>query len=459
MNPYEAMLSGAGASGPEETQLLASRLRGQDNRALLAMLSGDPLLNPVGVMQKKNTMDQAKQLQKAKADFESRKIQEEENIRMDERTRELQTQNELFQKQILALTQAQETSEREAGQTFTTGEREAGEIFQAGESDLGRKHDLTLQDRQLNSTEMMQKRTLEQEYGLELSNREFLEMMEDKRIKATSVENKALYEHQTGLQLDNQQWQSAENVLNRRLERDKADITKRIEQAKLDFNYINLDETIRANDLDFQAKKLKAEAELATLDVTRLGNINKETQSMAKFLQTEGITAFEESFKTADGVLGKYLDVKTGKFNKGASNLPGVGGLEGGVFRWMAGADGREVRDTLAGLRNKLVKAQAGSAVSKEEYGRMAEELGQAFGGTDKDVIRAYIKIRKELEGVKKKTVAGFSKDAQAMYNYRLGAFGATLPPGYDGSPSASAGGGTGGLTTNAGTAFEVIEE
>ena len=455
MNPYEAMLSGAGASGPEETQLLASRLRGQDNRALLAMLSGDPLLNPVGVMQKKNTMDQAKQLQKAKADFESRKIQEEENIRMDERTRELQTQNELFQKQILALTQAQETSEREAG-----------EIFQAGESDLGRKHDLTLQDRQLNSTEMMQKRTLEQEYGLELSNREFLEMMEDKRIKATSVENKALYEHQTGLQLDNQQWQSAENVLNRRLDRDKADITKRIEEAKLDFNYINLDETIRANDLDYQAKKLKAEGELAALDASRFGDINKETQSMAKFLQTEGITAFEESFKTADGVLGKYLDPKTGKFNKGVTNLPGMGGLEGGAFRWLAGADGREVRDTLAGLRNKLINAQAGTAVSAEEYKRMAEELGVAFGGSDTDVIRAYLKTRKELEGIKQKTVAGFSRNAQAMYNYRLGAFSTPLPSIYEGgSPAVGAslggqtpGGGVNANVTNSGTPFEVID-
>lgn len=65
MNIYESII-GPPPSGPDQIRAVAARLRGADDRAVLAMLSGDPLLGNVGQTQYDATQNQAQGLSKSR---------------------------------------------------------------------------------------------------------------------------------------------------------------------------------------------------------------------------------------------------------------------------------------------------------------------------------------------------------------------------------------------------------
>lgn len=65
MNEYDALI-GAKPLTSQQTQMLAAKLRGQDDRAILAMLSGDNVLGRVGQMESTNSSQLRSGLAKAK---------------------------------------------------------------------------------------------------------------------------------------------------------------------------------------------------------------------------------------------------------------------------------------------------------------------------------------------------------------------------------------------------------
>lgn len=92
MNPYEALIQSSPVEG-EQAKLMAARLRNQDDRATLALLSGDKPLGRVAELEAGNTARTVKGLQKAKEQALMRSEQQAD--RAGQNTRHAETQDRM----------------------------------------------------------------------------------------------------------------------------------------------------------------------------------------------------------------------------------------------------------------------------------------------------------------------------------------------------------------------------
>ena len=83
--------------------------------------------------------------------------------------------------------------------------------------------------------------------------------------------------------------------------------------------------------------------------------------------------------------------------------------------------EGQNIRQEIATIRNSILKARSGGAVTPSEAGRMLEELGTGVGRTDAQMRRGIKNARKVLETRLKSTFAGFSKEAVEEFGGRGG--------------------------------------
>jgi hypothetical protein len=81
-------------------------------------------------------------------------------------------------------------------------------------------------------------------------------------------------------------------------------------------------------------------------------------------------------------------------------DIPGYGQLEGRAYNWMVGEEGRNVRTAVAGLRDAIFKARAGSAVSEAEADRLLEGLALAEGFTDLDMVKQLQVVANDLNSI-----------------------------------------------------------
>ena len=97
LNPYEDIIGG---TLPDEAriQALASKLRGSDDRAMLAMLSGDDVLSGVGNQMMANNQNRSLGLQKSRDAISNRAIQEKD-LEGKMKYRELQRQTNELERQ------------------------------------------------------------------------------------------------------------------------------------------------------------------------------------------------------------------------------------------------------------------------------------------------------------------------------------------------------------------------
>jgi hypothetical protein len=112
MNPYELII-GAPPSSQDQIRAAAARLRGADDRSVLAMLSGDPTLQGVGQAQYDATQKQAHGLSKARAAADNLTAQREmDNARLVQQAK-LAEDNNVIQRSQLAATIANQQAIRE----------------------------------------------------------------------------------------------------------------------------------------------------------------------------------------------------------------------------------------------------------------------------------------------------------------------------------------------------------
>ena len=98
-NPYEYIIGG---QIPDEvqTKAMAAKLRGADDRAMLALLSGDKVLTNVGTAMNERTQNRAGGLAKARENIESRKLREAEQLGQGEYRKILAEQNAIAAAQL-----------------------------------------------------------------------------------------------------------------------------------------------------------------------------------------------------------------------------------------------------------------------------------------------------------------------------------------------------------------------
>jgi len=139
--------------------------------------------------------------------------------------------------------------------------------------------------------------------------------------------------------------------------------------------------------------------------------IGQEVTRFANKLQDEGIPEFEKALTEAENVIGKYA----------GGDIPGYGRIVGGIPTRALPEESRQVRQTLAALRNIILKARSGAAVTDQELRRLVEEIGSGFGMSDADVVSGIKRIRDRLETIKGNLTAGVSDEVLSTYTERGG--------------------------------------
>lgn len=160
----------------------------------------------------------------------------------------------------------------------------------------------------------------------------------------------------------------------------------------------------RARDLNVITKTDKAEARKAA-------DTDKAVTKFSDTLQKEGIPDLETAVAGAEGEIAKY---KPGE-------VPGVGPAKNVAPDWLMSKEGKGVRQALAQVRNIVLSARSGAAVTDQELRRLVEELGTGVGKTEDDLRNGLAAIRARVEAIKENAAAGVSDDVLKTYTERGG--------------------------------------
>lgn len=142
--------------------------------------------------------------------------------------------------------------------------------------------------------------------------------------------------------------------------------------------------------------KGKQEGQLTPYQQIQLQNqqserTEKRVETLGKNLDKSGIPELVTSLKNIDAYIekatGKNLDAVTGQ-----DDLPGYGVAGQYAPGLFVGETGRGLRQEVSGLKNALIKARSGGAVTPDEFKRLDAELSGA--GTEQELITAIRKIR-----------------------------------------------------------------
>ena len=159
--------------------------------------------------------------------------------------------------------------------------------------------------------------------------------------------------------------------------------------------------------------------------------LQAQTAQLANKLETNQLVPLDKAIKAAEGVLDNP---------KYAKNIPGVGGIQNittaGIGSFAThipgigdGAEGRKVQAAIAPLKNLILQARSGAAVTDPELQRLLTEAGLTVASTDED-FRAGFKRLKELYAQSMNNMlAGYDPAVRRAYRKQGGLAGyAPLP-------------------------------
>jgi hypothetical protein len=167
----------------------------------------------------------------------------------------------------------------------------------------------------------------------------------------------------------------------------------------------------RAREVNDTTKAAAADAKQAAADAKQAEKIDKAVTKFSDTLQKEGIPELENAVSGAEAVLGKY---EKGK-------VPGIGTFKNALPAAAMSDEGKDVRQALAQVRNIVLSARSGAAVTDQELRRLVEEIGTGVGMSEDDARRGLARIRTRLEIIKQNTAAGVSDEVKSVYEDRGG--------------------------------------
>ena len=143
---------------------------------------------------------------------------------------------------------------------------------------------------------------------------------------------------------------------------------------------------------------------------------DKVFERLSKEWRKESIPAMAQAFTGLDATLKPYL-AKEGEEQADIPGLGATGWLPGGLLS----SEGRQVKQSVAAIRNQFMRAMAGAAQTNPEAARLREQIGDYLGGSDEDVIRG-MQILKELTAAKATAIeAGFDPTVVDEFKRRIG--------------------------------------
>lgn len=119
--------------------------------------------------------------------------------------------------------------------------------------------------------------------------------------------------------------------------------------------------------------------------------------------------------------------------DSGNVDLPGFGKVEGSVPGFAVGRDATDMRATVGALRNTILKARSGGAVSDGEAGRMLEELAMGSGKGEVGMLKAFNRIQKDFNKIMRTKYNSYSPE---VVDRHLGRPYEESPPVYNFKPA-----------------------
>jgi hypothetical protein len=170
--------------------------------------------------------------------------------------------------------------------------------------------------------------------------------------------------------------------------------------------------TIRGQDLtDARQRDLNETTKSDKAAAKKEETVNKAVTKFSDTLQKEGIPELETAISAAEGAIGRYKE----------GDVPGVGRLTGAVPSALLSEEGNDVRQAVASVRNIVLNARSGAAVTDQELRRLVEELGTGIGQSESALRRGLQKVRDRMDVIKANATAGVSDDVLNTYTERGG--------------------------------------
>ena len=172
------------------------------------------------------------------------------------------------------------------------------------------------------------------------------------------------------------------------------------------------DITSRGQDMtDARTRELTAITKETAASAKQSEKIDKAVTKFSDTLQKEGIPELENAVSGAEGVLSRY---EKGK-------VPGIGAFKNVLPAAAMSDEGKDVRQALAQVRNIVLSARSGAAVTDQELRRLVEEIGTGAGMSEDDARRGLARVRQRLEVIKQNTAAGVPDEVKSVYEERGG--------------------------------------
>lgn len=170
--------------------------------------------------------------------------------------------------------------------------------------------------------------------------------------------------------------------------------------------------TMRGQNLtDARQREINATTKQTAADAKQQAANDKAVTKFSDTLQKEGIPDLDKAIADAEGAVGRYKE----------GDVPGVGRLTGAVPSALLSDEGNDVRQAVAAVRNIVLNARSGAAVTDQELRRLVEELGTGVGQSEAALRRGLKRVRDRLDVVKANAAAGVSDEVLQTYRDRGG--------------------------------------
>jgi hypothetical protein len=165
------------------------------------------------------------------------------------------------------------------------------------------------------------------------------------------------------------------------------------------------------NMVDARTRELTGATRQAAADTKREATDEKAVNKFSATLQKEGIPELETAVSGAEGALGRYAPGK----------VPGIGAVKNALPAALMSDEGKDVRQALAQVRNIVLSARSGAAVTDQELRRLVEEIGTGAGMSEADIRKGLAKVRARVDKIKENAAAGVNDDVLRTYQDRGG--------------------------------------
>lgn len=164
------------------------------------------------------------------------------------------------------------------------------------------------------------------------------------------------------------------------------------------------------------------------IDAAMQKTLDRDVQKLSANITKAQLPDLQAGIAQIDEELRPYIENNEG--------LPGVGGMSN-IGEWAFTEGGRAMKARVAKIRNMILKARSGGAVTPSEAERLLTEFSLGVMNTDEDFLRSWTDFKEQVARGEQNIYGGFTDEVKAQYLMNLsreGGIGPSNAPGAGGN-------------------------